>query len=240
MRFLIVFLFLLCPIQNYAQRLDSNPNTYRFSYQSLVFKGTRTQITAQLKKFKENTIGLGIPESIRTELNRLYKKATSQPIRRLYKKHTIRFLDACFAYRSFSETYLNALFRVVLILKKDMKRLDYKFQSEYTQKKLALGRLLEKEPEKKNKIKDQHQRIQKSKLKLQCHRWMRQKFITYKDKTSITQPDSYIKDFLNREALTVYKLYTEQKKDRILGYLVDQMIDFYHTQALNEKPMPWI
>lgn len=229
-------LFFITIYSGYSQ-YDKNPNTYRFKYKSEVFKGSRVQITDQLRAIKNDVRFDGIPQEMQGILNKLFKNAAEQPIRRLYKEHAVIFLEALYGYEDFVLMYNNKLSLVITNLKKDMKRLDFKFEREFTKAKIKLDRTKKEDPNNTTKIDQQTDELYKSQIKLISHRWMKKKFDTYNGMQTVKNPDALIKEFKRSEAMNVYNMYSENKTEKIPSYLVDQIIDFFHSKALIEMDL---
>lgn len=237
MRFnLLYIVFFISTIAFAQHRLDRNPNTYKFKYKNEVFKGSRGQITEQLRSIKNREDFKGIPYEMRQILNKLFKNATEQPIRKKYKEKALIFLDALYGYEEFVKLYHNKLSIAIVNLKKDMKRLDFKFEREFTKAKIALDRAKKEDTYTFDEIMDLSDDFEQSQLKLISHRWMKKKFDGYSN-TILEFPDEYISDFRTSEAMNVYKLYQDNQTSKIDGYLVHQIIDFYHTTALIEMDL---
>ena len=239
MRFNVLYIVFFISTIGFAQhRLDRNPNTYKFKYKNEVFKGSRGQITEQLRNIKNREDFKGIPFEMRQILNKLFKKATEQPIRKKYKEQALVFLEALYGYEEFVKLYHNKLSIAIMNLKKDMKRLDFKFEREFTKAKIALDRAKKEDIYSFDEIEIMNlsDDFEKSQLKLISHRWMKKKFDSY-DNTILQSPDEYVSDFRTSEAMHVYKMYQDKKISKIDGYLVNQIIEFYHTTALIEMDL---
>lgn len=233
---LLILLFLGF-YSGYAQYDEESPNTYRFKYKSTVFKGSRVQITEQLRSIKNDERFSGIPLEMQGVLNTLFKKVTQQPIRRKYRDRAVTFLDALYSYEDFVILYNQKLSQVVYLLKKDMKRLDFKFEREFTKAKITLDRTKKEDPTNNQKIDQKTEALQKSQIKLLSHRWMKKKFDSYNGSETVKTPDGLIKEFKQTEAMNVYTMYDQKKIEKITPYLVDQIIEFYHTKALIEMDL---
>ncbi|TPN85263.1 hypothetical protein [Aquimarina algicola] len=235
MRFLVFWATLCIAFHINAQSSDYvSPNKYRFKYKSQKFKGTRLDITAQLRAIKNQPKFAGIPEEIQIQLNNLFKKAKEQPIPKVYKKNAIRFLDALYSYEEFVEIYDNALYQVVKKLKRDMRRIDFKFEREFTQAKVLLSRTQKEEPDQIQKIDTLKKEVYNNQMKLLSHRWMKDKFDKYKSYEIIENPDSLILEFKKKEAVNVFRMFEENQINKIERYLEDQIIDFYYKKSVPE------
>ncbi|MBQ4822472.1 hypothetical protein J8M14_20560 [Aquimarina sp. MMG016] len=220
--------------QGYAQQEeDLSPNRYRFRYKSVVYKGTRLQITAQIRSLKNNSLFVNIPEEYQEELLKLFKEMKHQAIPRLYKKNAIVFLDALYEYEEFLIVYHNALIAVIKDLKADMRRLDFKFEREYTRSKLILNRITKEDPDNDFKIGRLQKDVSDSKTKLLCHRWMKKRFDQYSINI-IDEPDDLVQEFKKAEAMNAYMMFKEDKVKEIRTYLENQIIEFYYKKSLPE------
>ncbi len=229
--FIIVFIFIY---QGNAQIEEDNPNTYRFSYKSELYKGTKLQITQKIRTLKNNSWFVNIPEEKQVELNILFKKVRDQPIPRLYKKRAIIFLDALYAYEDFLTIYDNALFEVVLHLKRDMRRLDFKFERQFTKAKVTLDRANKEDQKNIKKIDRLSKEFHDSQIKLMSHRWMKKKIERYRGMDAIKNPDEFIAEFKKAEAMNIFTMIEEKKIDKINSYLENQIIDFFYKKSLPE------
>ncbi len=219
--------------QGVAQHNESlNPNTYRFRYKSIVFKGTRYTITKQLRELKNNSLFVNIPEEGQVVLNGLFKNVTNQPIPKLYRKHAIVFLDTLYSYEEFLLIYDQALYEVIMHLKQDMRRLDFKFEREYTHAKRVLDRATNEAVNNTDRIDILREDLRDSKLKLMSHRWMKKRIETYRGMNAVKKPDKIIQEFKTVEAMNIYKMVTEQKTKGINSYLENQIIDFFYKKSV--------
>ncbi len=233
-RFLAFFaMFLISYLVN-AQNQETSPNKYRFKYKSESYKGTRLQITAQLRALKNNSKFVGIPEEIQEELSTLFQTTKKQAIPKYYKKHAIIFLDALYSYEDFANIYENALYEIVKKVKKDMYVVDFKFERQFTKAKVALDRGLKEDFSDLKKFDQLKKDLIDSQTKLSCHRWMKKKFEQYKSFDIVKNPDELMKAFKKGEAVYVYRLYIENNIIQIKPYLENQIIDFYYKKSLPE------
>lgn len=230
--FIILFLFMY---QSSAQQgEDSNPNTYRFRYKSELYKGTRLEITRKLRALKNNSWFVNIPEEKQVELNNLFKKAKNQPIPKLYRKRAITFLDALYSYEEFLTIYDNALYEVIQHLKRDMRRLDFKFERQFTKAKVALDRAYKEDKNNNEEIDLRNKDFSDSQIKLLSHRWMKKKFEKYRGMKAVKNPDTLIKEFKKTEAMSIFTMIEEKKIGKINSYLENQIIDFFYKKSLPE------
>lgn len=227
-------MFMILYKGNAQQEKDINPNTYRFSYKSQVYKGTRLEITSQLKTLKNNSWFVNIPEEKKTVLNTLFKKVKEQPIPKLYKKQAIAFLDALYAYEEFLKIYDNALYEVILNLKQDMRRLDFKFERQFTKAKIALERANKEDKNNTQKIDLISKEFLDTQIKLISHRWMKKKIEKYKGMDAVKNPDILIAEFKKEEAMNVFTMIEQKKMEQISAYLENQIIDFFYNKSLPE------
>ncbi|WP_103070228.1 hypothetical protein [Aquimarina sediminis] len=228
-------IILLIMYQGNAQRKrGSNPNTYKFSYKSETYKGTRLEITAKLRALKNNSWFINIPEEKQIVLTSLFKEVKSQPIPKIYKKRAIVFLDALYAYEDFLTIYDNALYEVILNLKHDMRRLDFKFERQLTRAKIVLDRAKKEDQYNNEKITLLSKDLKDSQIKLASHRWMKKKIEKYKGMNAIKKPDELIKEFKKVEAMNVFTMIEEKKIQKINSYLENQIIDFFYKKSLPE------
>ncbi len=217
----------------YNQRADDiSPNRYRFRYKSQVFKGSRLQITAQLRAIKNGPKFSGIPEEIQTGIDELFKDAKSQAFPRVYRKKAIVFLDALYNYEEFVIVYNGALNEVVEKLKRDMKRIDFKLERQYIKSRTSLDRAIKKDSTDTKQIEYLTKERRKSLIRLACHRWMKKKFDSYKDIDMVKNPDELITEFKKAEAAYIYSLFGKKEFDKIKIYLENQIIDFYYKKAI--------
>ncbi|MFD2187375.1 hypothetical protein ACFSJT_11300 [Aquimarina celericrescens] len=217
-----------------AQNQEISPNRYRFKYRSELYKGTRLQITSKLKALKNDSKFVGIPDVIEEELNTLFTATKKQAIPKYYKKHAIIFLDALYNYEDFAKVYENSLNAVVKKVKKDMYRVDFKFEREFTKAKVILDRKIKEDVTNLEKFDQAKKEFADSQTKLLCHRWMKRKFEKYKGIDIVKNPDELMKAFKKTEAVQVYKLYNSNKIEKIQSYLENQIIDFYYKKSLPE------
>ncbi|WP_282089477.1 hypothetical protein [Aquimarina algiphila] len=230
--FIIVFILIY---QSSAQEIEEvNPNTYRFSYKSELYKGTKLQITKKIRTLKNNSWFVNIPEEKQVELNMLFKKVREQPIPRLYKKRAIIFLDALYAYEDFLTIYDNALYAVILHLKRDMRRLDFKFERQFTKAKVALDRANKEDKDNIKEINRLSKEFHDSQIKLMSHRWMKKKIERYRGMDAVKNPDELIAEFKKAEAMNIFTMIEEKKIDKINSYLENQIIDFFYKKSLPE------
>ncbi len=233
-RFLASFIMLLTSIQITAQNEEISPNKYRFKHKSELYKGTRLQITAQLRTLKNDSKFVDIPDEIEQELHTLFIKAKKQPIPKYYKKNAIIFLNALYSYEDFANIYENALYEVVKKVKKDMYVVDFKFERQFTKAKVSLDRALNEDFSNIEKFDQLKKDLIDSQTKLSCHRWMKKKFEKYKNIDIVKNPDELMKAFKKSEAVYVYRLYNENNIEAIRPYLENQIIDFYYKKSLPE------
>ncbi len=235
MKFLaLISLFLIIYQGSAQQNEESNPNTYRFSYKSELYKGTRFKITTKLRALKNNSWFINIPEEKQVELTGLFKKVKDQPIPRLYRKDAIVFLDALYAYEDFLTIYDNALYKVIQHLKRDMRRLDFKFERQFTQAKIQLNRTQEEAKNNIERIDLLRKDFHDSQIKLVSHRWMKKKMEKYIGMDAVKKPDKLIKEFKKAEAMNIFTMIEEKKTKEINSYLVNQIIDFFYKKSLPE------
>lgn len=235
MKFLaFISVFLIMYHSSAQQKRDANPNTYRFSYKSELYKGTRYEITTKLRALKNNSWFINIPEEKQVELTKLFKKVKGQPIPRLYRKDAIVFLDALYAYEDFLTIYDNALYEVIQHLKHDMRRLDFKFERQFTQAKIQLNRTQNEAKNNIERIDLLKKDVYDSQIKLVSHRWMKKKMEKYIGMDAVKNPDDLIKEFKKAEAMNVFTMIEEKKIEKINSYLVDQIIDFFYKKSLPE------
>lgn len=230
----LIIMFLFMYTTNAQQNKKINPNTYRFSYKSTLYKGTRLKITAQIRALKNNSWFINIPDEKQVELNLLFKKAKNQPIPKLYRKHAIRFLNALYSYEKFLTIYDNALYAVVQHLKQDMRRLDFKFERQFTHAKTLLDRANKEEINNTERIAILKDELRDSQLKLLSHRWMKKKIERYRGMDAIKKPDDIIKEFKKVEAMNIFRMIEEKKIKQINAYLENQIIDFFYKKSLPE------
>ncbi|WP_159025580.1 hypothetical protein [Aquimarina sp. Aq78] len=226
--FISVFLIM------YHVNAQENPNTYRFSYKSELYKGTRFEITTKLRALKNNSWFTNIPEEKQVELAGLFKRVKDQPIPRLYRKDAIVFLDALYAYEEFLTIYDNALYEVIQDLKHDMRRLDFKFERQFTKAKIQLNRTQKEAKNNIERIDLLRKDVHDSHIKLVSHRWMKKKMEKYNGMDAVKKPDKLIKEFKKAEAMNVFTMIEEKKMEKINSYLVDQIIDFFYKKSLPE------
>ncbi|WP_160114629.1 hypothetical protein [Aquimarina sp. AU474] len=234
MRFIAFYFMLLTPAIINAQNPDDSPNKYRFKYRSEVYKGTRMQITGQLRTLKNESKFVDIPDEIEQELHSLFISAKKQPIPKYYKKRAIVFLDALYSYEDFADVYENALYEVVKKVKKDMYVVDFKFERQFTKSKVKLDRAKKEEVISIEKFDLLKKDLIDNQTKLSSHRWMKGKFEKYKSFDIVKNPDDFMKAFKKSEAVYVYRLYNEKRIDKIEPYLENQIIDFYYKKSLPE------
>lgn len=231
---LIVFTFFMSTAQG---RLDKNPNTYKFKYKTEIFKGSRGEISAKLRSIKNDERFSGIPSEIQLVINKLYKKAIEQPIRKRYKRKAIIFLDALYDYEEFALMYNNKLSYTINALKKDMKRLDFKFEREFTKAKIKLDRAKNESDLVSASIEELTKDMHNCQLKLISHRWMKKKFDTYDGIVMVKTPDALVKEFKKNEAMAVYKMYENNETEKIASFLINEMIAFFHSKAIIEMDL---
>ena len=235
MRALLLSIIFLVNYTAYSQwKYDISPNRYRFKHRSVVFKGSRMQITSQLRSIKNGPKFSGIPEEIQTELNKLFVDAKSQAFPRVYKRKAIRFLNALYKYEEFVILYNGALNDVVEKLKRDIKRIDFKLEKQYVKAKTAVERIEKEDPDNRKEIDSLAGESKKSKTRLVSHRWMKKKFEEYKGINMIENPDHLITEFKKREAAYIFSIYEEKQLSEIRRYLENEIIDFYYKKAIAE------
>ncbi|WP_299214579.1 hypothetical protein [uncultured Aquimarina sp.] len=235
MKSLLFFVILFISLNAYNQELeDISPNRYRFKYRSIVYKGSRMDITDQLRKIKNSPKFSGIPEEIQTGLNELFIDAKKQAFPRVYRKKAILFLDALYNYEEFVIMYNGALYDVVEKLKRDMKRIDFKLERQYIKAKTIVDRLKKKDPTNTKEIDSLNQERQKSLIRLASHRWMKKKFDGYKGINVVENPDELITEFKKAEAAYIFSLFRKKSVNEIKTYLENEIIDFYYKKAIVE------
>lgn len=228
--YILIFMIIgVCSAQN---NQEFSTNTYRFTYKSELYRGTRLKITAELRDLKNNSHFTYIPEELKTELNKLFIKVKTQPLPKVYKKHAIAFLDALYEYEYFLTIYDEALYKSVQDLRKDMRRLDIKFAKQITQTEIILSRTAIEDPNNKEEIERLSMELQERQLKLESHRWMKQKIVTYKGMNAVLKPDELLHEFKMQESMNVYKMVFSETHDDISSYLEAEMIEFYHKKSL--------
>ncbi|GAA0727468.1 hypothetical protein GCM10009430_35580 [Aquimarina litoralis] len=231
----LFFVLLFISISAYNQDIeDLSPNRYRFKYKSKVFKGTRLQITEQLRTIKNGPKFSGIPEEIQTGINELFKDAKSQAFPRVYKRKAIVFLDALYDYEEFVIMYNGALYDVVEKLKRDMKRIDFKLERQFIKAKTSVDRIKKTDSTNIKEIEFLSSERQKSLIRLASHRWMKKKFDTYKGINVVENPDELITEFKKAQAGYVFSIYKKKSVDQIKRYLENEIIDFYYKKAIVE------
>ncbi len=213
---------------------EISPNTYKFRYRLKVFKGSRLEITAQLRAIKNDPKYAGIPEEIQLELNNLFEKVKNQAFPKQYRKNAISFLNALYTYDEFVIVYNDALQKVIKKLKKDIKYIDFKLERQFTKSKIALDRVKLEDSTNQKEIVRLGEDLQKSQIRLVCHRWMQKKFENYQVSTVVKEPDQLIKEFKKTEAAKVFLLFKEKKTAEIENYLEHQIIDFFYTKSIPE------
>jgi len=192
------------------------------------------QITDKLAEIKNDSKFTNIPDEIEEELHSLFTNAKRQPIPKIYKKHAIVFLDAIYNYEKFATIYENALYETVRKVKKDMYVVDFKFERDFTKKKVIFDRYLKEDLSDLEKFEKAKKELIDSQTKLSCHRWMKGIFEKYKTGDIIKHPDALISAFKKSEALHVYRLFNQNKIEKIKPYLENQIIDFYYKKSLPE------
>ncbi len=217
-----------------AQNEIDSPNRYRFKYKSELYKGTRLQITEQLRALKNDSKFVDIPNEIEEELTSLFTTTKKQAIPKFYKKHAITFLDALYSYEDFANVYENALYEIVKKVKNDIYVVDFKFERQFIKSKVKFDRILKEDITNLEKFEQAKKDLVDSQTKLSCHRWMKNKFEKYKNIDIIKNPDELMKAFKKTEAVHVYKLYIENRIEKIKPYLENQVIDFYYKKSLHE------
>ncbi len=233
-RFLAFFVMFLISYLVNAQKEEVSPNKYKFKHRSELYKGTRLQITIQLKALKNESKFVNIPVEIEEELNTLFITTKKQAIPKHYKKQAIVFLDALYSYEDFADIYENALYEVVKKVKKDMYVVDFKFEREFTKAKVIVDRAIKEDVSNLKKFDRLKKELIDSQTKLSCHQWMKKKFEKYKNIDIIKNPDELMKAFKKTEAVHVYRLYNQNKIEEIKLYLENQIIDFYYKKSLPE------
>ncbi|WP_299437321.1 hypothetical protein [uncultured Aquimarina sp.] len=235
MKSLLFFAILFISYSGYNQQIDyESPNRYRFKYRSIVYKGSRMDITAQLRKIKNGPKFSGIPEEIQTGLNELFIDAKSQAFPKVYRKKAILFLDALYNYEEFVIMYNGALYEVVEKLKRDMKRIDFKLERQYIKSKTAVDRVKKNDSTNTKEITFLNEERQKSLIRLASHRWMKKKFDAYKGINIVKNPDELITEFKKAEASYIFSLFNKKSVDEIKKYLENEIIDFYYKKAIVE------
>ncbi len=235
MKFLLFFTVFFISTTSYNQQLDeASPNRYRFKHRSKVFKGSKLEITTQLRTIKNSPKFSGIPEEIQVELNTLFNTAKSHVFPRRYKKKAIRFLNALYRYEEFVIMYNGALYDVIEKLKRDMKRIDFKLEKQFIRSKTALDRSKKKDSTNTEEINYLTQEMQKSQIRLASHRWMKKKFDTYKGINVIENPVRLIEEFKKKEAAYIFSIFEKKEVPEIKNYLENQIIDFYYKKAIAE------
>jgi len=235
MKSLLFFVILFIGCIGYTQEIeDLSPNRYRFKYRSQVFKGSRLQITSQLRKIKNSPKFSGIPEEIQTELHKLFIDAKKQAFPKKYKKKAILFLDALYHYEKFVIMYNGALYTVVEKLKRDIRRIDLKLERQYIKSKTAVDRLQKNDPANTKEIDSLGKESQKSLVRLACHRWMKKKFEVYKGINVVENPDALITEFKKAEAAHIFSLFGKKSEPEIIKYLENEIIDFYYKKGIVE------
>ncbi|WP_299260951.1 hypothetical protein [uncultured Aquimarina sp.] len=235
MKWLLFIVLFSISYTAYNQQTDyESPNRYRFKYKSVVYKGSKMDITAQLRKIKNSPKFSGIPEEIQTGLNELFKDAKSQFFPRVYRKKAIIFLNALYDYEEFVIMYNGALYDVVEKLKRDMKRIDFKLERQYIKAKTVVDRAKKKNSRNTEEIDSLDTERQKSLIRLASHRWMKKKFDGYKGINIVENPDELITEFKKAEAAYIYSLFRKKSVDEIKKYLESEIIDFYYKKAIVE------
>ena len=227
---LFVLFYTIAPMYSQVE----SPNTYRFNYKATTFKGSRVKITNKIRSIKNNSLFINIPEIKQKELNGLFRKMRKQPIPKLYKRNAVKFLERLYSYEKFLRLYEQILIEVVESVKKDMKYSDFKFEREFTRAKIKLERSKNESNKMESNLSELAINVEKSKLKLLCHRWMRKKFDTYESVSIIKKPDTLIQEFKKSESLHVFTMIEEDKVPKINPYLEHKIIDFFHNKALPE------
>ncbi|SHI65790.1 hypothetical protein [Aquimarina spongiae] len=235
MRFSTLLITFLITLSVSAQSsYDESPNRYRFKYKSELYKGTRLQITSQLRKLKNDSKFTNIPEEIEQELHSLFIATKKQPIPKYYKKRAYIFLDALYAYEDFANIYENALYQVVRKVKKDMYVVDFKFERQFTKAKVALDRYMKEDYSDIERFDQLKKELIDSQTKLASHRWMKGKFENYDTIEIVKHPDELMGAFKKSAAVHVYRLYNDNNIAAIKPYLENQIIDFYYKKSLPE------
>jgi len=234
-KFVLLLVVALCCYEGTAQYLtDESPNKYKFKYKSVIYKGTRLQITSQLRELKDNSWFINIPEEKREELTKLFIATKKQAIPKFYKKNAILFLDGLYDYEDFLHVYDNALISVINDLKRDMRRIDFKFERQFTKNKVLLTRTIKEDTYNIKEIDRLKTETYNSQIKLISHRWMKKKMDRYHSIDVVKNPNDLIKEFKKSEAMQTYLLYKENRIEKINSYLQNQIIDFYYKKSLPE------
>jgi len=235
MKPLLFFILFTLSHTTYSQRgYDLSPNRYRFKYRSIVYKGSRMDITAQLRKIKNGPKFSGIPEEIQGSLDSLFIDAKRQAFPRVYKRKARLFLDALYNYEKFVVMYNGALYDVVEKLKKDMKRIDFKLERQFIKANTSLDRIKKKDSTNKKEIAHLTEEREKSQIRLMSHRWMKKKFDGYKGINIVENPDELITEFKKAEASYIFSIYGKKEVIEIKRYLENEIIDFYYNKAIKE------
>ena len=235
MRSLIFFLVFSISCYAYSQQYyDESPNKYRFKYGSKIFKGSKLQITTQLRTIKNSPKFSGIPEEIQIELNKLFKDTKSQVFPRIYRKKAIAFLDALYRYEKFVIMYNGALNDVVEKLKRDIRSIDYKLEKQFIKAQTSLNRVKKEDPTNQKEITHLTEELKKSRIRLLSHRWMKKKFETYKGVNMVENPDELITEFKKKESAYIFSVYEIKSVEEIKRYLENEIIDFYYKKAIIE------
>jgi len=235
MKFLLFITVFFISTTSYNQRIDEiSPNRYRFKHRSKVFKGSKIEITTQLRTIKNSPKFSGIPQEIQVELNRLFNNTKSQVFPKRYRKKAIRFLNALYRYEDFVIMYNSALYDVIEKLKRDMKRIDFKLEKQFIRAKTLVDRAKKKEVVDMKEVKHLADEMQKSLTRLACHRWMKKKFDSYKGINVVQNPVRLIEEFKKQEAAYIFSIFEKKEVSEIKLYLENEIIDFYYKKALKE------
>ena len=235
MKKLIVLLFIInTPLLFAQQRDEMGSMIYSFRYQKVTYEGNRVEITDQLRSLKNQSKFVYIPLEYKVYVNKQFKKLSEQAIPRYFKKEAILFLDALYKYEEFLDLYQSSMHNVVQELRKDMQRLDFQFEREYTKAKALHQRATNEISDNTERIELLKEEVTNTKTKLACHRWMKNKFEHYTTINSILEPDVLISEFMNYKSGASYELFLQNKTHQLISFLQSKIIEFYHNKALLE------
>ena len=235
LKYFISLLFIISTFFSFAQQRDEMGSMiYSFRYQKVTYEGNRVEITDQLRSLKNQSKFVYIPLEYKVYVNKQFKKLSEQAIPRYFKKEAIVFLDELYKYEEFLDIYQSSTHMVVQELRKDMRRLDFKFEKEYTKAKTLYDRAINEISDNTERIDLLKDEVTNTKTKLACHRWMKSKFEHYTTLNSILNPDPLIAEFLKEASGASYDLFKQNKVEKLSGYLQTYIIEFYHLKALSE------
>lgn len=181
-----------------------NNNLIDFRYRETTYRGTIEEVNQQL----ENVINAKrsnyyTPIEKQREVDELFIITKKQTKPRIYKKSALTLLKSLYEKNKFENTYKELLHEVILRTKND---------GDYFERRETVKALTGKTRQKKA---------------LKIHEIIQKEIAPLLDRDAINNPDEKFKNFIKLNLDKVFKMYQEEKREKIILYLEERILNYY-------------